>query len=84
MTNSKAKDIKSYHFNRQIDRLVKQWSPLIWMSPQEKYMPLSIEEFLEHVHVADENGEKIKTSSTRMSTADSTSYLVTHQPLGTI
>ncbi|KAJ8965926.1 hypothetical protein NQ317_005504 [Molorchus minor] len=28
-----------------LDRLVKQWSPLIWMSPEEKYMPLSIEEF---------------------------------------
>lgn len=29
------------------------------MSPDEKFMPLSAEEFINHVYVADENGKKI-------------------------
>ncbi|KAJ8913763.1 hypothetical protein NQ315_002443 [Exocentrus adspersus] len=66
-----------------IDQLVKQWAPLIWMSPEEKYMPLSVEEFLSHVYIGDENGKKVESSHSRMFSRYNakTFYLVTHRKL---
>ncbi|XP_052860895.1 uncharacterized protein LOC128267966 [Anopheles cruzii] len=33
-----------------VDTLVKQWAPLVWLAPNEKYMPGDVSKFLEHVH----------------------------------
>ncbi|KAJ8958291.1 hypothetical protein NQ318_017437 [Aromia moschata] len=69
-----------------IDRLVKQWSPLIWLSPDEKYMPLGVEEFLSHVHVADENGKNIRLSNSRLPSGYNSKlfYLVTKETLDSL
>ena len=33
-----------------MELLVKQWAPLVWLAPGEKYMPGDVTEFLQHVH----------------------------------
>lgn len=35
---------------------MKQWAPLIWLSPNEQYFPLSVDTFLENVHLQSESG----------------------------
>ncbi|XP_053674704.1 uncharacterized protein LOC128725008 [Anopheles nili] len=34
----------------KVEALVKQWAPLVWLAPNEKYMPGDVTEFLKHVH----------------------------------
>uniref|UniRef100_A0A6E8W049 Vacuolar protein sorting-associated protein 62 n=1 Tax=Anopheles coluzzii TaxID=1518534 RepID=A0A6E8W049_ANOCL len=31
-----------------VEALVKQWAPLVWLAPNEKYMPGDVSKFLEH------------------------------------
>ncbi|XP_030752097.1 putative vacuolar protein sorting-associated protein TDA6 isoform X1 [Sitophilus oryzae] len=72
--------------NVTVENLVKQWSPLIWLAPDEKYMPLDVEQFLENVDIADENA-KIISQSRQLSRFHSKrynskkSYLVPSVPL---
>ncbi|XP_056642068.1 uncharacterized protein LOC130448642 [Diorhabda sublineata] len=44
---------------RKVEDLVKKWSPVIWLSPEEKYFPLNVDDFLKYVYVSDENGETV-------------------------
>ncbi|XP_023022410.2 uncharacterized protein isoform X1 [Leptinotarsa decemlineata] len=44
----------------EVENLVRQWSPLVWMAPNEKYLPMNAEEFLRHVSVANKNGSIIQ------------------------
>lgn len=43
-------------FSLPVERLVRQWAPLVWLAPGEKFMPSSVTDFLHHVHA-----EKSKT-----------------------
>lgn len=64
---------------------MKQWAPLIWLSPEEKFMPLSVEEFLENTNIADEQGSVVTKSKhyARFFQYNSKKYfLVPNQPLG--
>ncbi|XP_055598095.1 uncharacterized protein LOC129747772 [Uranotaenia lowii] len=53
-----AKECSSYSTNefagltdREIvDVLVRRWAPLVWLAPNEKFLPGSVSTFLEHVH----------------------------------
>ncbi|BFF98082.1 uncharacterized protein DMAD_06339 [Drosophila madeirensis] len=38
-----------------VERLIKQWAPIVWLAPEEKFMPLGVEEFLQHVHPMDKD-----------------------------
>ncbi|KAH8384281.1 hypothetical protein KR200_001151 [Drosophila serrata] len=38
-----------------VDRLIKQWAPIVWLAPEEKFMPLGVEEFLQYVHPMDKD-----------------------------
>jgi hypothetical protein len=42
--------------------LVKKWSPLVWLAPNERFMPGNVRTFLSHVHAEREkpNNKKIK------------------------
>lgn len=33
-----------------VEDLVRQWAPLVWLAPNEKFMPGDVTEFLQHVH----------------------------------
>lgn len=33
-----------------MEALVRKWAPLVWLAPNEKYLPGSVSTFLEHVH----------------------------------
>lgn len=33
-----------------VENLVKDWAPLVWLAPNEKFMPGDVTEFLQHVH----------------------------------
>lgn len=50
---------KPFHFFCAVDTLVKTWSPLVWLAPNEKYLPGDVRTFLTHVHAEREkNGNK--------------------------
>lgn len=44
------------HFDKLVEELVREWAPLVWLAPNEKFMPGDVTEFLQHVHA-----EKAKT-----------------------
>lgn len=54
------------------------------MSPDEKFMPLSAEEFVNQVYVADENGKKIYNYFDRKVLKNNSKlfHFVPHQNLG--
>lgn len=33
-----------------VEELVREWSPLVWLAPGEKYFPMDVDAFLRHVH----------------------------------
>lgn len=45
-----------------VDQLVKTWSPLVWLAPNEKFLPGDVRTFLSHVHAEREKlgSQKIK------------------------
>ncbi|XP_035785569.1 uncharacterized protein LOC118463226 [Anopheles albimanus] len=43
-------DLKHLSDREIVESLVKQWAPLVWLAPNEKYMPGDVSTFLEHVH----------------------------------
>ncbi|XP_050094219.1 uncharacterized protein LOC126576943 [Anopheles aquasalis] len=43
-------DLKHLSDREIVESLVKQWAPLVWLAPNEKYMPGDVSKFLEHVH----------------------------------
>lgn len=49
-------------FSLTVDVLVKKWSPLVWLAPNERYMPGNVRTFLSHVHAEREkpSNKKIK------------------------
>ncbi|KAK9743601.1 hypothetical protein QE152_g8482 [Popillia japonica] len=52
--------ITSGHYNSDIiNSLAEKWAPLVWLAPEEKYFPLAVEEFLQHVHPTEKNGRII-------------------------
>lgn len=63
-----------------VDRLIRQWAPIVWLAPEEKFMPLGVDEFLNNVHPRD----KGKTFIPRMPIGDDSkkAYLVTNEEIG--
>jgi hypothetical protein len=45
-----------------VDELVKKWSPLVWLAPNEKFLPGNVKTFLSNVHAEREklSSQKIK------------------------
>jgi hypothetical protein len=45
-----------------VDNLVRKWSPLVWLAPNEKFLPGDVKNFLANVHAEREkpNTKKIK------------------------
>lgn len=52
----------NFFFLFTVDSLVKKWSPLVWLAPNEKYLPGDVRTFLANVHAEREkpNNKKIK------------------------
>ncbi|VEN44793.1 unnamed protein product [Callosobruchus maculatus] len=44
----------------EVEALVKKWAPLVWLSPKELYLPMSVEEYLSNVNVVDSNGNQVQ------------------------
>ncbi|XP_059216981.1 uncharacterized protein LOC106095522 isoform X2 [Stomoxys calcitrans] len=59
-----------------MERLIKQWAPVVWLAPEEKFMPLGVEEFLAHVHP--ENKDAKFTPGVPFGDNSEKSYLVTN------
>lgn len=45
-----------------VEELVREWAPLVWLAPNEKFMPGDVTEFLQHVH-AEESQTKRKNGN---------------------
>lgn len=54
--------VKCIYFIAIVDSLVKKWSPLVWLAPNEKFLPGDVKTFLANVHAEREkpNTKKIK------------------------
>lgn len=48
--NSHLKKSVFVYFLFAVDTLVKTWSPLVWLAPNEQYLPGNVLTFLTHVH----------------------------------
>ncbi|XP_075164312.1 uncharacterized protein LOC142236916 isoform X2 [Haematobia irritans] len=59
-----------------MERLIKQWAPVVWLAPEEKFMPLGVEEFLAHVHP--ESKDREFTPGMPFGDNSEKSYLVTN------
>lgn len=33
--------------------MIRQWAPVVWLAPEEKFLPLGVDEFLHYVHAVD-------------------------------
>ncbi|CAG9860992.1 unnamed protein product [Phyllotreta striolata] len=71
-------------FASTVDDLVRQWAPLVWLSPGEKFMPYDVDSFLNNVYVADENGKRIFPKLDRNVSQYRTKgwHLNTYRPIG--
>ena len=63
-----------------VDRLIKQWAPVVWLAPEEKFMPLGVEEFLAHVHP--ESKDNSFTPGMPLGENSEKSFLVTNTEIG--
>ncbi|XP_058128613.1 uncharacterized protein LOC131292889 [Anopheles ziemanni] len=45
-----SEDLKHLSERDIVETLVKQWAPLVWLAPNEKYMPGDVSKFLQYVH----------------------------------
>ncbi|KAI4458579.1 protein eva-1 [Holotrichia oblita] len=43
----------------KVNSLAEKWAPLVWLASDEKYFPLSVEEFLQHVDPIEKDGRII-------------------------
>ncbi|XP_031338239.1 uncharacterized protein LOC116167138 isoform X2 [Photinus pyralis] len=65
--------------------LISQWAPVVWLAPDDKYLPLSVEEFLSHVEVAQQPTPLFDTEAQMPYGPGSEQfYLVTRKDLGTL
>ncbi|XP_011312656.1 uncharacterized protein [Fopius arisanus] len=62
--------------------LVKSWAPLVWLAPGERFMPLGVPEFLEHVQAGD-NYLRTRTDVATLLRNES-SFLYGKQPAGKV
>ena len=54
-----------------VDELVKKWSPLVWLAPNEKFLPGNVKTFLSNVHA-----EREKLSSQKIKDIGDNKFLV--------
>lgn len=66
-----------------VENLVREWAPLVWLAPNEKFMPGDVTEFLQHVHA---EKAKIKPNNVEQDIADEEQllYYDTDNELSTI
>ncbi|KAM7357448.1 uncharacterized protein ACRADG_002798 isoform 2-T7 [Cochliomyia hominivorax] len=62
-----------------VERLIKQWAPVVWLAPEEKFMPLGVEEFLAHVHP--ESKDNSFTPGVPLGDNSEKSFLVTNKEI---
>lgn len=75
--------LSNFWKNSTVEHLIRQWAPLIWLSPDEKYMPLNIEEFLSNVDLRNDKGQTLHTTVDRKfpNIKSKSLYLVTKKPI---
>lgn len=64
-----------------MERLIRKWAPIVWLAPEEKFMPLGVDEFLANVHF-EHKDEPINTDSIPVEQISETAYLVTNTDIG--
>lgn len=64
-----------------VERLIRKWAPIVWLAPEEKFMPLGVDEFLSHVHF-EHKDEPLNTDSIPVGEISETTYLVTNTDIG--
>ncbi|KAH8270144.1 hypothetical protein KR018_004657 [Drosophila ironensis] len=63
-----------------VERLIKQWAPIVWLAPEEKFLPLGVEEFLQHVHPMDNDSGRFQPG-VPFSEYSTRSHLVTNNEI---
>jgi hypothetical protein len=62
-----------------VEELVRNWAPLVWLAPGERYFPSSVPEFLRHVTPYRDGAQSTELPGGQSS---ETWYLVTKQSIG--
>ncbi|XP_073840378.1 uncharacterized protein isoform X2 [Musca autumnalis] len=75
-SNTRFTHTRQALFKTQVERLIRQWAPVVWLAPEEKFMPLGVEEFLAHVHP--ESKDNSFTPGISFGENSEKSYLVTN------
>lgn len=65
-----------------VERLIRKWAPIVWLAPEEKFMPLGVEEFLDHVHFEYKDRPLQMEDTLPMGEISETAYLVTNTDVG--
>ncbi|KAF5295310.1 hypothetical protein FQA39_LY13175 [Lamprigera yunnana] len=61
--------------------LIRQWAPIIWLAPEEKFLPLSAEEFLGHMNVAEKHSSVTENDKLLTGSDSKKYYLITKRRL---
>lgn len=65
-----------------VERLIKEWAPIVWLAPEEKFMPLGVEEFLRNVHAVDKGNAEARVKGMPLGDISKKAYLVTNGDIG--
>ncbi|XP_050548210.1 uncharacterized protein LOC126909834, partial [Daktulosphaira vitifoliae] len=60
-----------------VEKMVRRWAPLVWLAPDEKFMPASVTDFLSHVTPKPKSSIDLMNSKLPMGLNSQTWYLVT-------
>uniref|UniRef100_A0A6P7GDX6 Vacuolar protein sorting-associated protein TDA6 isoform X1 n=1 Tax=Diabrotica virgifera virgifera TaxID=50390 RepID=A0A6P7GDX6_DIAVI len=52
-------ECRRFGYFKQVEDLVRQWAPLVWLAPEERYFPQSVDDFLKNVYVGDGGGKRV-------------------------
>ncbi|XP_050526283.1 uncharacterized protein LOC126897006 isoform X1 [Daktulosphaira vitifoliae] len=68
---------QDYYSNIYMEKMVRRWAPLVWLAPDEKFMPASVTDFLSHVTPKPKSSIDLMNSKLPMGLNSQTWYLVT-------
>ncbi|XP_055909261.1 uncharacterized protein LOC129944098 [Eupeodes corollae] len=82
ITNNKINNNNGGRFSslekEVVERLIKEWAPVVWLAPEEKFMPLGVEEFLGNVHAVDKGNAETEVKGMPIGDNSKKAYLVTN------
>lgn len=71
-----------FDFTVTAEKMVRRWAPLIWLAPDEQFLPGSVSDFLNHVTPKPRSPADTQHSKVPMGPDSKTWFLVTKSEVG--